>query len=285
MCERRRLRLPPQLRPLFRRSQRAAAAILLTLLAAGSVAHAQPGRRFEVGGYDLTQLIDGHRLVKGTSRFAVRYDRRTYHFASRQSKQQFLKDPARYVPVLGGDCVVCYADSGDRVAGSHQHALIHRQRLYLFPSERTKQRFAANPSLYENVDLAADGRSVVWLVNHRRDVAGERRWTAIVDGLRYQFTSEAERREFLRNRVRYVQLARHPQQIPVRGVAAGRGLIPASPNGTAPSLASQFTSLQIARGAAPSQLFQLGALRNGLTADLQALRNLEQAGNSRPVGR
>lgn len=279
MCERRRLRLSPHILP------RAAATIVLALLAVMPTAHAQPNRRYEVNGYDLTQLIDGRRLVKGTSRFAVRYDRRTYHFASRQSKQQFLKDPARYVPALGGDCVVCFADSGDRVAGSHQHALLHNQRLYLFPSERTKQRFAANPSLYENVDLAARGRSVVWLVNHRRDVAGQRRWTAIVNGLRYQFTSEAERREFFRNRVRYVQLAMHPQQIPLRGATADRGPVPASPERSTPSLASQFTSLQIARGAAPSQLFQLGALRNGLTADLQALRNLEQAGNSRQTGR
>lgn len=285
MCEQRRFRSSAQLLQLFRRLQCAAVVILLTLLAADPAAHAQPIRRHEVGGYDLTQLIDRHRLIKGSSRFAVRYDRRTYHFASRQSKQLFLKDPARYVPVLSGDCVVCYADSGERVAGSHQQALIHNHRLYLFPSERTKQRFAANPSLYENVDLAAGGRSVVWLVNYRRDVAGERRWTAIVDGLRYQFTSDAERREFLRNRIRYVQLAKRPQQIPVRGVAAGRGLIPASPAGMAPSLASQFTSLQIARGATPSQLFQLGALGNGLTADLQALRNLEQAGNNHRGGR
>ncbi|MCR9197407.1 MAG: hypothetical protein NXI04_02070 [Planctomycetaceae bacterium] len=279
MCERRRFRSTSRL------TQRAVAATLLTLLAVSPVADAQQNRRYEVGGYDLTELIVGRRLIKGMSRFSVRYDRRTYYFASRESKQQFLKDPARYVPVLGGDCIVCYADSGDRVAGSNQYALIHNRRLYLFPSERTKQRFAANPSLYEHVDLAADGRSVVWLVNHRRDVKGQRQWTAVVDGLRYQFTSQAERREFLRNRVRYVQLAMNPRQIPARGAATGRGPIQPLPSGSAPSLASQFTSLQIARGAAPSQLFQLGALRNGLTADLQALRNLEQAGNNRQTGR
>lgn len=236
----------------------------------------QDDRRFEIDGYDLTALVDQQKLVKGSARFAARFDRHTYHFESRESRKRFLRTPHRYVPALGGDCVVCFADKGVRVPGSTRHAVLHNKRLYLFPDSETRKVFREDPGKYEDIDLVANGNSIVWAVNRGHQVPGLPAWTVVVDGLRYQFSSAEERGAFLQNRTHFIRLWRNPSLRPIRpGITtATSAAVPG--NGTLPSPASQFSSLQIAGGQQPSQLFQLRSLQIGLTGELQALRNLEQ---------
>jgi YHS domain-containing protein len=122
----------------------------------------------------------------------------------------FLADPAKYVPVLRGDCVVCYARSGKRMPGNINHAAFHQDRLYLFAGEKQKQMFAADPEAFADADLALQGNCPVCLIEMNRQVPGKPELPAFHDGLRYLFRSAKQREMFLANPEKY------------RGSAAGR---------------------------------------------------------------
>ena len=110
---------------------------------------------------------------------------------------------AKYVPALGGDCTVCYANAGKRIPGNIRHGVFHNSRLFLFPSDREKKEFLAHPRRYADVDLALDGKCAVCRVMVGKDVPGKPQFTAIHDGFRYQFPSDKERQVFLANPAKF----------------------------------------------------------------------------------
>lgn len=149
-------------------------------------------------GYCPVCIVDGKKWVRGKPEFQTTYDGITYRFPGDRPKQKFLDDPARYVPALGGDCVVCYVKAGKRVQGSIRHATFHRGRLFLFPSDGEKQAFLDKPAQFENADLALNGECAVCLAKMKKHVPGKPEFTAIHNGLRYQFPSNRERQMFLK---------------------------------------------------------------------------------------
>ncbi len=156
-----------------------------------------------LGGYCPVCIVEGKKWVRGKSEFQTTYDGVTYRFPGIGPKQKFLANPARYVPALGGDCVVCYAKAGKRVPGSIYHAAFYRSRLYLFPSQREKQAFLSKPAEFENADLALKGECAVCLAKMKKHVPGKPEFTAIHNGLRYQFPSDGERQMFLKKPARF----------------------------------------------------------------------------------
>jgi YHS domain-containing protein len=153
-------------------------------------------------GYCPVCIVDARKWIRGKPEFETTYDGVTYRFPGDGPKQKFRADPARYVPALGGDCVVCYANAGKRVPGSIHHAAFHRGRLYLFPSEREQQAFLDKPADFENVDLALKGECAVCLAM-KKHVPGKPEFTAIHHGLRYQFPSDRQRQMFLKEPARF----------------------------------------------------------------------------------
>ena len=141
--------------------------------------------------------------MKGNPEIQTSYDGVTYQFPNEAIKKTFLADPAKYVPALGGDCIVCYAKAGKRVPGSIRHTASHAGRLYLFPSDREKQAFLAAPEKFAKTDLVLDGNCAVCLKHANKKVPGKPEFTAIHKGLRYQFPSDRERQMFVKNPERY----------------------------------------------------------------------------------
>jgi YHS domain-containing protein len=134
-----------------------------------------------------------NKLVDGDPRFSSSYDGKTYHFPSADQKTMFEADPAKFAPVLGGDCVVCLKDMGKRVAGVPEHAVVHRDRLYLFPSAEIKTKFEQSPDRYADADLALEGNCPVCLVKMDKVVKGEPNIAVVHDGLRYLFPGEEQK--------------------------------------------------------------------------------------------
>ena len=102
------------------------------------------------GGCDVVVTgtpIDLGEGIYGHSRFFRAHV--TYYFPNAAVKQTFDAAPARYVPALNGDCIVCYEKAGKRVPGSIRFASLHRGRLLLFPSEAEKRAFNENPAKAE----------------------------------------------------------------------------------------------------------------------------------------
>jgi YHS domain-containing protein len=160
--------------------------------------------RIGLGGYCPVCILDANKWAKGSPEYQATYDGVTYHFPEEAIKQNFLAHPAKYVPALGGDCIVCYAKLGKRVPGSINHAARYDNRLYLFPGAEQQQAFLNNPTEFANVDLALNGDCAVCQVHHNKRVAGKPEFTEIKDGFRYQFVSEREQSAFRQDPAAYV---------------------------------------------------------------------------------
>lgn len=155
-------------------------------------------------GYCPVCVVEHSKWVKGKTDHKASYDGTSYLFPSANIKKKFQKNPAKYVPALGGDCTVCYAKSGKRVAGNIRFAELNNQRLFLFPSEKERSIFRKSPETYANVDLAVDGKCIVCKVKAGKDVDGEERFTQVHEGFRYLFPSDRERKAFAASPAKYV---------------------------------------------------------------------------------
>ncbi len=166
-----------------------------------------------LGGYCPVCVIEMKKWVRGNPEHQVTYDGKTYRFPGEKQKQTFLANPNKYVPALGGDCTVCYAKTGKRVPGNIRHAVFHDKRLFLFPGANEKKEFLANPKKYANVDLALNGDCAVCKADANKDVPGKPEFTAIHQGLRYQFPSDKQRNMFLANPAKYAVKPLVPKQL------------------------------------------------------------------------
>lgn len=154
-------------------------------------------------GYCPVCIIEMKQWVKGSPQFAVEHDGKTYLFPGEEQRQMFLEKPAKYTPALGGDCVVCYADGGDRVPGSIRHAALSGGRLFLFPNQEFRQAFLREPAKYSRVDVALGGKCSVCRVEMNQDVDGDPGIATTYKGKRYYFPSEDQRRMFLAEPQKY----------------------------------------------------------------------------------
>lgn len=57
-----------------------------------------------IQGYDPVAFFTDHKPVKGDSKFVSKRDGAIYFFASKEHKELFNADPAKYEPVFGGYC-------------------------------------------------------------------------------------------------------------------------------------------------------------------------------------
>ena len=99
-------------------------------------------------GYCAVQLVDKSRWVPGDRRWGAFHRGHTYLFAGPEEQKQFLANPDKYTPVLSGIDVVLVVDRGETVAGSRSHGGKYANRLYLFASQESLQRFNGNKDYY-----------------------------------------------------------------------------------------------------------------------------------------
>lgn len=81
-----------------------------------------PAAEPALGGHCVVCLYEGGQLVRGSPEYSAVFDRQTYQFPSEAELNMFRKNPLRYAPALGGDCVVCFAEMGVREAGKPEFA-------------------------------------------------------------------------------------------------------------------------------------------------------------------
>jgi YHS domain-containing protein len=66
-----------------------------------------------IQGYDPVAFFTDHRPVKGDQKYLAKRDGAIYFFASKEHKDLFTQDPAKYEPVFGGYCA--YGVSRDKL--------------------------------------------------------------------------------------------------------------------------------------------------------------------------
>ena len=88
-------------------TRRAAVAVAFAVLSAVSVAAQKVNTSFTglaIDGYDPVAYFTQNKPVKGTREFTFEFEGATYRFASAANRDQFAKEPAKYVPQYGSFC-------------------------------------------------------------------------------------------------------------------------------------------------------------------------------------
>lgn len=156
-----------------------------------------------LSGFSAVVLHRNQEWQMGTPHFQLIFDGQIYWFTSAREREIFAAAPLEYAPVLSGDCIVTFAEAGQRVQGQLQHGLLHAGRTYLFHSAEQLRRFQDNPSHYAESDLAHAGTCIVSQIDSGRELKGMPETTAMVNGLRYRFLGDYQRRLFASNMQRY----------------------------------------------------------------------------------
>jgi YHS domain-containing protein len=170
----------------------------------GSGQRAQQKAPLALEGYCPVSVLEMRKWVKGDPGHQVVYDGRTYLFADEKGKKMFEANSSKYVPALGGDCVVALVKMGKRVPGNIRHAALHDGRLFLFSNADAHKIFRAEPATYASADLALGGHCPVCRVNMGENVQGKPEIAAFHKGLRYLFPAPEPRQAFLANPEKFV---------------------------------------------------------------------------------
>lgn len=97
-----------------------------------------------IQGYDPVAFFTDNKPVKGDPKILAKRDGAIYYFVSKEHKDMFLKDPAKYEPVYGGYCA--YGVSRDKLIEIDVDAYqIVDGRLYLQYSKGVREKFNADP--------------------------------------------------------------------------------------------------------------------------------------------
>ena len=184
-------------------------ALAVVYQGAGAVkAQQAEAQRIGLDGYCPVCLVEAKKWEKGAAEHSAVYDGVTYRFPNEAIKKTFLANPAKYVPALGGDCVVCYAKLGKRVPGSTDHVVRYMDRIFLFPGKEQKEVFLKTPGDgFAGVDLALKGDCAVCQVQQGKHVAGKAEFAEVYHGFRYLFPSAEIQAEFRKDPARYAAAA------------------------------------------------------------------------------
>jgi YHS domain-containing protein len=115
------------------------AAIAVTVGAFGQQPPVNQDRRgLALQGYDAVAYAREGRPVKGQPAYSYRWNDSTWHFASAEHRDAFVREPERYAPQFGGYCA--YAVSRNYTADVDPEAWsIVDGRLYLNYSKRVQR--------------------------------------------------------------------------------------------------------------------------------------------------
>ena len=92
-------------------------------------------------GYCPVALADEKRWQMGSPELAVRHRNRVYHLSSPSAKEKFLATPDRFAPICSGMDIVVYLEEGRLVEGKRELGCRYQDRVYLFSSQESKQKF------------------------------------------------------------------------------------------------------------------------------------------------
>ncbi|WP_136668032.1 YHS domain-containing (seleno)protein [Flavobacterium sp. H122] len=85
-----------------------------------------------IQGYDPVAYFKANKAIKGKKDLSYVFDGITYHFASKENKDEFQKSPQKYEPQYGGWCAYAMGSSGDKVEINPETFKIIDGKLYLF---------------------------------------------------------------------------------------------------------------------------------------------------------
>lgn len=99
-------------------------------------------------GYCPVTVIDKMVWTKGNARFGAIHLGRTYLFPTAEMQQKFLANPDRYAPIISGNDPVVALEKNEIVPGRRQHGLVYENRMILFSSRESYDKFVKESKRY-----------------------------------------------------------------------------------------------------------------------------------------
>jgi YHS domain-containing protein len=88
--------------------------------------------------------IEKHELIQANEEIHTEHAGIRYFFASEAAQEEFKLNPEKFAPVLGGDCIVTFARTGDRITGNF--VANHEGQQYWFVDEQARTDFKTDPA-------------------------------------------------------------------------------------------------------------------------------------------
>lgn len=85
-----------------------------------------------IHSYDPVAYFKSNKAIKGKKELSYAFEGVTYHFATKENKDEFQKTPQKYEPQYGGWCAYAMGSSGDKVEINPETFKIVDGKLYLF---------------------------------------------------------------------------------------------------------------------------------------------------------
>jgi len=154
-------------------------------------------------GFSAIDLRNQQQWIIGRDEHQAIFDGQLYQFSDARQRAIFAAAPQRYAPVLGSDCIVTFAETGNRITGDLHFGLQHKGRLFFFAGPEQREKFRADPSRFVDADLAHQGNCIVSKIDRKQLIQGLPETVATVGGLRYFFLGARQQSQFLMNLQRY----------------------------------------------------------------------------------
>ena len=103
------------------------------------------------GGDCVVCLANMKKRAPGNIRHSAMLLKRLYLFPNEELKQEFVANPKKYyraADALGGHCAVCQVEMNQMVRGKEEINAFKNGIRYLFPSDKQRSMFLANPEKY-----------------------------------------------------------------------------------------------------------------------------------------
>jgi YHS domain-containing protein len=91
-------------------------------------------------GFDPVSYFNSPKPLKGSDSITAQHQGETYHFASAQSRDQFVANPERFLPQYGGHCAWAIAQ-GKLAPGNASVYKVVEGKLYLNVNQSVASRW------------------------------------------------------------------------------------------------------------------------------------------------
>jgi YHS domain-containing protein len=151
--------------------------------------------------------VESGKAGPGRAEYFSIHEDRLFLFPNTKVKRMFDDNPDRYAHVgigLGGYCPVCL-HNGKKVMGKMEYRATYDGITYLFPSEKARQAFVAEPGKYTPV---MNGDCTVCQKEMGKSVPGNVDYSLVHDGRLYVFPGEKQLEMFEKNPAKYADADR-----------------------------------------------------------------------------
>lgn len=121
---------------------------------------------YSLDGCCPVTLVEKQAWKKGDPQWQAQYGSQTFLFFSVDERERFQATPERYVPIASGNDPVIAKESGQLVPGQRRFGVSYRNRICLFSSQESLQKFNKAPDLYFEAALAADPAPGIAIPEH-----------------------------------------------------------------------------------------------------------------------